>query len=293
MACRPLIDSPGLDSIDRAAAGGSVRYAVPDAAAPGLLHQVELGLTGPLLVFLHGVGATSRYWESRVAPLSTDYRLVLLDLLGHGRSPKPWIRYSVDRHVDELHRVLLGRGPFMLLGHSFGAIAAVAYAARFPDDVERLVLLSLPYFGSEERALAYFRRARSPDCWVMTHMALAAVTCIVTRRLMRRLLPLLLPELPRDVVADLVQHTWRSFTSTLWEGVYRYDLVKDIERLKPDLPVLLLHGARDATAPVESVRRLAAGRAGWDLRILPDADHHPLLRDCGFCLAAIREAAAP
>jgi pimeloyl-ACP methyl ester carboxylesterase len=99
--------------------------------------------------------------------------------------------------------------------------------------------------------------------------------------------------MPRDVITDLVRHTWRSFTSTLWEGVYRYNLVKDVERLRPDLPVLLLHGAHDAMAPVESVRRLAAGRAGWDLRILPHADHHPLFRDCVFCLATIRDAVAP
>lgn len=67
----------------------------------------------------------------------------------------------------------------MLVGHSFGAVAAVAYAARHPRQVERVVLLSLPYFGSEARALDHFRNAATPDRRVMTNMALAAVTCIV------------------------------------------------------------------------------------------------------------------
>ena len=251
----------------------------------------QLGDSGPLLVFLHGVGGTTGYWKSRVAPLAETHRLLLIDLLGFGRSPKPWTRYTVERHVQELHVLLDGRGPFGLIGHSFGAIAAMAYAARHPAVVERLILLGLPYFGSEELALDHFRHSTSPDRWVMTNMALAAVTCVVTRRVMRRVLPRLLPDMPRDVLEDLVRHTWRSFTSTLWEGVYRYDLAEDAARLRPDLPVLLLHGGRDATAPLDGVRRLMAGRPRWTLQVLPGADHHPLLRDPVSCVRAIAAAA--
>jgi pimeloyl-ACP methyl ester carboxylesterase len=109
---------------------------------------------------------------------------------------------------------------------------------------------------------------------------------------MRRILPRLLPDMPRDVLEDLARHTWRSFTSTLWEGVYRHDLAEDAARLPADLPVLLLHGDCDATAPLEGVRRLMAGRSRWTLRVLPGADHHPLLRDRGWCVDAIEAAVA-
>ena len=251
------------------------------------LYSREIGNAGPPIAFLPGVGGTTRYWAGRVLPLARTHRLILIDLLGFGRSPKPWTRYTVDRHVEEIHRVLDGRGPVSLVGHSFGAIAAVAFAARYPDLVERLMLISLPYFGSEAQALEHFRHAASPDRWVMTNIMFAAVTCVVTRRIMRRVLPRLLPDMPRDVLDDLVQHTWRSFTSTLWEGVYRYDLGRDASRLPDRIPVLLLHGDRDPTAPLEGVRRLSAGRPGWTLRVLPGADHHPLLRDPAWCLAAI------
>jgi len=251
------------------------------------LYSREIGNDGPPIAFLPGVGGTTRYWAGRVLPLARTNRLILIDLLGFGRSPKPWIRYTVERHVQEIHRVLDGRGPVSLVGHSFGAIAALAFAARYPDLVERLVLLSLPYFGSEERALAHFRRSPSPDRWVMTNIVFAAVTCIVTRRIMRRVLPRLQPDMPRDVLEDLVQHTWRSFTSTLWEGVYRHDLARDAGRLPDRITVLLLHGDRDPTAPLEGVRRLSAGRAGWTLQVLPGVDHHPMLRDPARCLAGI------
>lgn len=203
----------------------------------------------------------------------------------------------MNRRVDALRGVLECRGPFTLVGHSFGAMAAVAYAARYPGEVERLVLLRSYVFRERSarslaRSLEHFRRASSPDQWVMTNMAIVAVTCIVTRRVMRRVLPRLLPDMPRDVLDDLARHTWRSFTSTLWEGVYRHDLAEDAARLRPELPVLLLHGDRDATAPLSGVQRLLAGRPRWTLLVLPGADHHPLLRDQAWCVNAIQEAAA-
>jgi pimeloyl-ACP methyl ester carboxylesterase len=100
-------------------------------------------------------------------------------------------------------------------------------------------------------------------------------------------------EMPREVAEDLVQHTWLSSTSTLWEGVYRHDVARDVDRLREEMPVLCLHGDQNVTAPLEYVRRLIEGRTQWTLRVLADVDHHPLLRDPAVCLAAIRVFAAP
>lgn len=257
------------------------------------LHTRELGTRGATLVFLPGVGGTTRYWESRVAPLAGDHRLLLVDLLGFGKSPKPWLRYTVERHVAELHRVLGEREACTLVGHSFGAVAAVAYAARHPERVQGLVLIGLPNFGNQARAIAYYRRRGGPDRWLMTNAILAAVTCFATRRILRRLLPRLLPDLPREVTEDLVEHTWLSSTSTIWDGIYRHDVALDADRLPPELPVLCLHGDRDTTAPLENVQRLARGRPRWTVRVLPGLDHHPLLRDPAGCLAAIATRSAP
>ena len=257
-----------------------------------LLYTKELGSGGSTLVFLPGLGGTTRYWESRVAPLASEHCLLLIDLLGFGRSPKPWIRYTVERHVAELRRVLEGREAFTLVGHSFGALAAVAYAALYPEQVNGLVLLSLPCFGGLEQAIGYYRRRGGPDRWLMTNVVLAAITCVVTRRVLRRLLPRLLADMPREVAEDLVQHTWLSSTSTLWEGVYRHDVAGDADRLRKEMPVLCLHGDQDVTAPFEYVKRLIEGRSQWTLRVLVDVDHHPLLRDPALCLAAIREFSA-
>lgn len=252
------------------------------------LFTEALGTAGPTLVFLPGLGGTTRYWRSRVMPLADTHRLVLVDMLGFGRSPKPWTTYSVGRHVAELHRVLAEHGPLTLVGHSFGATVALAYTAQYPAQVRRLVLVSVPYYGSMERARQHFRAGRSLEGYVATNILLAVVACVVTRRVLGRALPFLMRNLPREVAEDLVQHTWRSSTSTLWEGIYHHDPAASAARLPVGLPVLLLHGEHDATAPLPGAEQLAAILPTADLQVLPRVDHHPLLRAPAWCLTALR-----
>ncbi len=256
------------------------------------LYTVEHGARGPLLVFLPGIGGTTRYWTPRVLPLARDHRLLIVDLLGFGRSPKPWTRYTVDRHLRDLRATLGHRGPFTLAGHSFGAILAVAYAAAHPDQVRQLVLVSLPFFGSESAARSHFRNGHSVERWMMWNLLFASLACVATRRVLRRWLPGLLPDMPREVVEDLVEHTWRSFTSSVWEGIYRYDLQAAADRLPTELGVLCLHGQVDPTAPLGGVRSLRMRYPAWSLSVLGGADHHPLLRDPAWCRAWIRRAVA-
>lgn len=259
------------------------------------LHHESLGSddgrTGPQLVFLPGHGATTRYFRERVQPLATDARLLLVDLLGFGRSPKPWVTYSVERHVAALRATLAGRGRVTLVGHSLGARLAVAYAARYPADVEALVLLALPYFGGGREAYRYFAHGAWPGRWVSTHQPLTALACMAIRRILAPALPRLEPDLPPEVLADVRLHHWKSDVSTLWECLYRYDLPVDVARLDPTLPVVCLHGDRDASAPLAGVRMFAARHARTTVRLLRGADHHPLIRDPAWCRAAIRSAA--
>ncbi|HMU60985.1 MAG TPA: alpha/beta hydrolase [Gemmatimonadales bacterium] len=263
----------------------------------GLLYCRDLGAACHPIVFLPGVGGTTRYWASRVEPLAIEHRIRLVDLLGFGHSPKPWlVRYSVERHLDELDRVLkhaVFPDRFTLVGHSFGAIMAVAYAARWPERVRGLVLFSLPNFGGEQRAIRWFRQRGTAEGWLLSNAVLAAITCLVTRRVVRRVLPRLLPDMPREVVEDLVAHTWRSSTSTLWEGVYRHDVFRDAVRVPPQLPVLLIHGDQDTTAPLAGVTRLVDQLPHWSLRVLPGVDHHPFLRQTTACIDALRAFLEP
>ena len=251
------------------------------------LHVEQRGDGEHTVVFLAGLGGTTRYWAPRLGPFPSRHRIALVDLLGFGESPKPWTTYTVEHHVAKLREVLEPLGPISLVGHSLGALLAVAYSARYPGQVRALTLIGMPLFGSQERAYRYLRRGPVRGGLVYTNVVLTMIACLVTRRLLGRLLPHLIRSVPREVAQDLVKHTWRSSTSSLWEVVYRYDMADDLARLPPSTAVLLIHGDQDLMAPLEPIEHLAAHHPTWRLWIAKGADHHPFLRQPQACLGEI------
>jgi len=249
------------------------------------LHTEERGnpASDRTLVFVPGLGGTTRYWASRLGHLEGRYRIVLVDVLGFGESPRPWLRYSVARHVEALAEALASYGPATIVGHSLGALLAIAYAACYPRRADGLVLIGMPCFASQRDAYAYYRHGPIRAGFLVTNVLLTALTCIVTRRLLGRLLPYLIRHVPREVAEDLVKHNWRSSTSSLWEVVYRYDALHDLDRLSERTPVLFIHGGEDVMAPVAAVERAAARHPRWRVKVFPASDHHPFLREPEAC----------
>ncbi|WP_310572037.1 alpha/beta hydrolase [Gemmatimonas sp.] len=251
----------------------------------------RLGATGPLLVFLPGIGGTTRYWELVVASLRDRHRLALVDLLGFGRSPKPWTTYSVSRHLAELERVITpvaAEGPVVLVGHSLGARLAVAYAARFPTQVRGLVLVSMPYFAGGDNAKRFV--ARRDNGWIWTHMVPFALACLLGRRLLGWAAPMLAGDVPREVAEDMNQMTWRSSTSTMWEVIYRYDLTADLLRLPPSVAVTFLHGDQDESAPLSGIQDIALLRPSVAVSVRKGADHSLPLKHRAWVREQIIEA---
>ena len=98
---------------------------------------------GPTVLCVHGMTANSRCWDRIVAGLVPDYRVVALDLRGRGLSDKPPNGYGIDGHVRDIHAVLAAEklGPVVLMGHSLGAMIALAFAAKHPSQVLKLIML--------------------------------------------------------------------------------------------------------------------------------------------------------
>jgi proline iminopeptidase len=113
--------------------------------------------SGPTLVCHPGGPGFSSHYLSNLGGLDQELELVLLDPRGTGGSDPaddPGA-YQIDDYADDLEelREHLGLGRLQLLGHSHGGVAAVAYAARHPERVERLILASsLARFGQEQAA---------------------------------------------------------------------------------------------------------------------------------------------
>jgi pimeloyl-ACP methyl ester carboxylesterase len=106
------------------------------------LHVTVWG-EGPRAVLVHGGGAGGAYAFARQQPLAADYRLLLPDRPGTGASPADG---PEDAGRDgQLIADLLGSGAH-LVGHSYGAVAAMVAAARRPEAVRSLTLIEPPVF---------------------------------------------------------------------------------------------------------------------------------------------------
>ena len=98
----------------------------------------------PALVLIHGLGASTRWWDPIVPQLARSYRVIRIDLLGHGRSAKPaGGGYAIPQQAHRVGQALdrLGVEHAILVGHSTGGYVATALAEQRGDLVTALALI--------------------------------------------------------------------------------------------------------------------------------------------------------
>lgn len=121
---------------------------------PPLLHYQIHG-EGPVVVLLHGFLGSSHYWKKVTDLVSRSYKVISLDLLGFGDSPKPkQSSYDYADHISSINATLNQLGvdePFILVGHSMGSLIALRYATVHENQVRKLLLTNIPVMlGSRE-----------------------------------------------------------------------------------------------------------------------------------------------
>jgi len=99
--------------------------------------------TAPAVVLVHGIGMSERYFRPLAAELAADRRVLVPDLPGFGRSPRPAAAPSVEDVARTVLRMLGRRevGPAVLVGHSMGAQVVAAMMARAPARAPAGVLI--------------------------------------------------------------------------------------------------------------------------------------------------------
>jgi pimeloyl-ACP methyl ester carboxylesterase len=121
----------------------------------GRLHVDDGGQGGVPVVFVHSFAGTSAHWAAQLAHLRPTRRAVAFDLRGHGQSDAPHSgSYAVASLADDIGAVVDGLGlkRFVLVGHSLGGAAAIAYAGAHGDRVASLVLVGTPGQSAPEQA---------------------------------------------------------------------------------------------------------------------------------------------
>ncbi len=116
------------------------------------LHYLEAGRGGetPVLL-LHGFAETSHMWRPLMPQLAARHVVVAPDLRGAGGSSKPAGGFDKKTMAQDIHALVqsLGWKKVIVVGHDVGLMVAYAYAAQYPDEVERIALMDafLPGIG--------------------------------------------------------------------------------------------------------------------------------------------------
>ena len=114
------------------------------------LHYLIAGKGDPV-VLLHGYAETSHMWLPLIAELAKTHAVVAPDLRGAGQSSTPPDGYAKAAMAQDIHALArkLGYERVRIVGHDIGLMVAYAYAAQYPSEVDRIVLMDafLPGVG--------------------------------------------------------------------------------------------------------------------------------------------------
>src|SRR5258705_2085952 len=112
---------------------------------------VRWGGKGPVIVLIHGYAENSDSWAPLAADLMKDHTVVVPDLRGIGKSSRPSSGYDKKTQAKDIRAVVTGLGydKTFVVAHDIGNTVAYAYAAMYPDKVERLVVMDAPIPGIE------------------------------------------------------------------------------------------------------------------------------------------------
>jgi pimeloyl-ACP methyl ester carboxylesterase len=266
-------------SLEQSYANAKSRY----AELPGgvRMHYRDQGSrTGPALLLVHGYSASLHAWEPWVERLGDRYRMISIDLPGHGLTSAPSnYQASIEQYVRDVEAFAQTQGlsRFTLVGSSMGGHVAWEYALAHPDRLDALALVDAsgwPDARGSNPALI-FTLLRNPiarpilrdlDNTSLVQQGLRAAFAdpnSVDDAMVRRYVQMARAPGHRDILIQMSDTSGRRPASR--------------ERLAQiRAPTLILHGERDNLVPVQHGRMFAAAIPGSELIIWPDEGHVPM-----------------
>ena len=219
-----------------------------------VIHSLEFGNGGDVLLLLHGLSGSSRWWERNVEGLAAAHRVVIPDLAGYGRTPLagrvPGLREMADILASWLDALRIDSVD--VAGHSMGGQVAIHFAVRHPDRLRRLVLVDAAGIPRPitPRNVARFAFEIAP--------------------LWRWGDPSFLPVILGDA--------WTAGPRTLLRSI-GHILRDDVRPLLPAIqaPTLIVWGERDNWVPMQHALQLRRAIPGSSLAVVRGAAHMPMV----------------
>lgn len=227
----------------------------------------------PRILFIHGFLSGSRTWDAVRAELADEAETWAVDLPAYGRARRLATSGSLDESVEALLPLVERTRATHLVGHSMGAIIALALAHRLPDQFDGLGLAGLPVFASDRDCSAWLRANDPIRPYLLRRARLAHAACHIAARTLpawRVAAGLVARGHPLGHGVNIFDHAACGHGPAL----SRIVLAGHAPALAAVVrtPAAAIHGAADRTAPLTPAVALAS-RSGWSMRILTGARH--------------------
>lgn len=231
----------------------------------------EIDGDGPPLVFISGWAMSCECWRSAVAMLKRKYRCLIYDSRGVARSQPSSIdaTFTIEDHAEDLHAVMEAAEMFdaTIVGHELGSLIAAAGAARHPQDVQSLIVVSPRRGFSEDdvKSLSVF----TPASLALRELAAYPLLRNLVARRFRRA-----PQPYRDrLFNDFADLSPRAAYETAISASSDDAIDLFIETIRRSgSPVLIICGEKDKKGAAEARRLFSMAKAA----------KLATLRDCGF-----------
>ncbi len=251
----------------------------------GAMGYLELGhADAPCVVFLHGFGADLLTWQLCLVPLAARYRVVALDLPGHGRSAPDVGDASLSFMIHWLDEALnvLGIPSARIVGHSMGAKIALGFALAYPERVASLALVSPAGLGGDFHHETLDQFLHDPD-----HAEILAEQLVGPRG--KALVPSLAQSLRqaadpvrRDALARLLGQS-KTF------GLAQFNEVMGPEGFdwsKIRVPLSVIWGSHDRLIPLPEARRLPPHAS---IHLIDGAGHLPHMEASAIVVSHLKD----
>lgn len=229
------------------------------------LHYEEYGHGAPLLL-VHGLGSSTLDWEFQTAVLAAHYRVIALDLRGHGRSDKPIEHYSIAGFAEDVAALIehLKLGPVHLVGISMGGMVGFQLGVERPELLQSLTIVNS---GPEVKAKSFADCVQIAKRWSFSRL-------LSLDTIAKGLAKLLFPK-PEQIELRLkIERRWprndkRAYLSSL-DAIIGWGVRDRISHIS--CPVLVVSGDRDYTS-VASKEAYVSEIADARLLVIDDSGH--------------------
>jgi len=245
--------------------------------------NVKVSGQGPAIVFLHGLMGSHRYWENIISSIGPNHMSIAPDLLGFGKSPKPQTDYSVQDHLQSIEKTIskyISNGQqIYLVGHSMGATLALNYAIERPTSIRGIVLINPPVFSDENDLKEHLKKSSAPLLMsLLVNGWIGEVICKIHEMFPSILKVLAKPftrSLPSEIGADMLKHTWKSYSGSMKNVLLNQNLLELIKKV--DAPILIITSEDDMYTDIVQLKKLSR-RGKISLEIM-SGDHHMVIRN--------------